>query len=122
MQQKRKSSKNSSNIFFSIPILAKLVTFTLRFNLLFEQGHWLVFYDRLKIKVEGFYENFIHFLSDTEKKTHGGLGVRKRGKNMKCLISPLSSESESYFLKQLKGFLKSCSYLNSKIKPRMKRG
>ena len=82
MQQKRKSSKNSSNIFFSIPILAKLVTFTLRFNLLFEQGHWLVFYDRLKIKVEGFYGNLIHFsFRHREEDTWGAGGEKKRKKH-----------------------------------------
>ena len=67
------------------------------------------------------------FSSDkyTEHEAHGRVGMKK---NMKSLILGAAAaaaggvSNESDFLKQLKGFLESCSCLSCKIKPRMKRG
>ena len=62
-----------------------------------------------------------------EDNAHGRLGMKNK-KNMKSFILPPVAgaagavSNESDFLKQLKGFLESCSCLSCKIKPRMKRG
>ena len=93
-----------------------------------ETYNWSHLRHRIYHDSEAMTLNLLHNVSSSdncrEDSAHGRLGMKNK-KNMKSFIlKPVAGavSNESDFLKQLKGFLESCSCLSCKIKPRMKRG